>query len=94
MLKHGAINKLNVHGLRRVNLLPPYFTVIDIDLRTKEKTITDWIYENLEGRFWLGQLYKRTESKKVSMNVAVAFEDPTESTYFLMFLSEINKPSY
>ncbi|CAB4130337.1 hypothetical protein UFOVP116_388 [uncultured Caudovirales phage] len=94
MLKHGSINKLNVHGLRKVNILPPYFTVVEFDLHTKEKTITDWVYENLESRFWMGQICKRLETKKVSLSPAIAFEDPAESTYFLMFLSQINKSNY
>ena len=94
MLKNGTLNKLNVHGLRRVQLLPPYFTVVEFDLVAKEKTITDWVYANLSSRFLMGQMYAKTDNKKVAINAAIAFEDPTESTYFLMFLSQINKHNY
>jgi hypothetical protein len=52
MLKYGEVNPLNVFGLRRLDHCPPHFTKIHFDLRTSFKDITDWVFENLEGRFY------------------------------------------
>lgn len=92
MLKHGTINPLNVHGLRRVNKKPPHFLTITFDLKSSsnEKPICDWIYENLEGRFYAGPTYKRDELGKPSMSFSVAFEIHSEASYFTMFLDQIN----
>ena len=91
MLKYGEINYLNVHDLRRTENCPLHFTPIDFEIRTGEKIITDWIYENLAGRFWFGDYYFITESGSIAFNKRVAFEIPAEASYFGMFLDQINK---
>jgi len=91
MLKYGEINYLNVHDLRRTENCPLHFTPIDFEIRTSEKIITDWIYENLAGRFWFGDYYFITESGSIAFNKRVAFEIPAEASYFGMFLDQINK---
>lgn len=93
MLKHGEVNPLNVHLLRRTKNCPPHFTSIDFDLRTNQKNITDWIYENLSGRFWFGDYYEKL-SAGGSLTKRAAFEDPSECTYFILFLDQINKQVY
>ena len=54
MLKHGEPNPLNVFGLRKLDHCPPHFERVVFDIKTSEKQITDWIHENLSGRFYLG----------------------------------------
>jgi hypothetical protein len=57
-----------------------------------EKQITDWLYENLEGRFYVGNIdVARTPGgKPIDRNLLVAFELPAEASYFSLILPTIN----
>jgi hypothetical protein len=57
-----------------------------------EKQITDWLYENLEGRFYVGSIdIARTPGgKPIDRNLLVAFELPAEASYFSLVLPSIN----
>ena len=92
MLKHGEINPLNVFGLRQLDHCPPHFTKVIFDLSTSERNIADWIYENLEGRFWIGNLYQVDNTTGArTIQHCVAFEKHSESTYFSLFLDTFNR---
>lgn len=91
MLKHDEVNPLAVFGLRRLEHCPPHFIKVMFDSYTSEKTITDWIYANLSGRFYSGDFYNEGSSGKSSMNRCVAFEEPGEASYFSLVLDTINK---
>jgi hypothetical protein len=90
MLKHGEINPLNVFGLRQMAHCPPHFSRVDFDLAASDKKITDWVYENLEGRFWYGDSYRSTDTGSIIMQKCVAFERHAEVTYFSLFLDKFN----
>lgn len=98
MLKHGEINPLNVFGLRKVDHRPPHFDPVLFEIKTSEKKILDWIYENLEGRFWMGDVYSDPGSQKstgeffdkTSMCKCVAFEEHSEASYFALCLDQVN----
>lgn len=89
MLKHGDINPLSVLGLRRLNHCPPHFERVEFDIKVQEKQIADWVWENLEGRFWIGYTYRK-ENSNVVMQKCLAFELPAEASYFALFLDKIN----
>jgi hypothetical protein len=91
MIKYGEVNPLNVHGLRRLTHCPPHFTRVSFTIRTSEKIISDWIYENLAGRFWFDDYYTTGEKGDISFNKCVGFELGSEASYFSMFLDKINK---
>jgi hypothetical protein len=91
MLKHNEANPLAVFGLRRVEHCPPHFVTVVFDSYVPEKQITDWVYENLSGRFYFGDWYKEDDSKKHSMSRCIAFEQPGEASYFTLILDTINK---
>ena len=91
MLKHNEVNPLSVFGLRRVDNCPAHFTRFTFDLTVQEKTITDWIYENLTGRFYVGDNYFLHDNGKVGMHKCAAFELPGEASYFALQLDTINK---
>ena len=57
MLEHGDANPLAVWGLRRVEHIPQHFTRVEFQLLVLEKNITDWIWTNLSGRFYFGEVY-------------------------------------
>lgn len=96
MLKHGEVNPLNVFDLRQLEHCPPHFQLVFFDLRTAVKEITDWIYENLSGRFWIGVHFASDEesNNKVAATYAVAFELHEEASYFALFLPEINQRDF
>ena len=92
MLKHNEVNALSVFGLRRVDHCPAHFTRFSFDVTTTDKIITDWIYENLTGRFYYGDMYFVHESNgKVGMHKSAAFEIAGEASYFALQLDTINK---
>lgn len=91
MLKYNEANPLAVFGLRRIEHRPPHFTCILFDTYIGEKSITDWIYENLSGRFYFGDFYTEGKSGKSGMTRCAAFEDPGEASYFSLVLDTINK---
>tara|TARA_R110000822_G_scaffold35128_2_gene99166 strand:+ start:1584 stop:1868 length:285 start_codon:yes stop_codon:yes gene_type:complete len=94
MLKHGEVNPINVHGLRRLEHWPPHFERVVFDIRTSQKSISDWIYENLEGRFWIGDTYNTTGGGSTSLNKCAAFEKHSEASYFSLVLDTINKSEW
>lgn len=91
MIKMGEVNPLSVFGIRQLNHSPPHFTVVDFDLRVQEKTITDWIWTNTCGRFYIGDHYYESEnSGYMNMCKRVSFELPAEASYFSLLLNTIN----
>lgn len=93
MLKLGEVNPLAVFGGRRMGHLPPHFTVVRFDLKTAEKVLTDWIWVNLSGRFYLGDWIYEDDAKNTQMHKCVGFEIPGEASYFSLILDTINTPS-
>ena len=96
MIKHGEANPLDVFDLRQLDHCPPHFEVISFDMRASPKAITDWIYENLSGRFYIGDYFDANDEapNKVSMQKMVAFELHEEASYFGLFLPNINVVNY
>jgi len=93
-VKNNQPNPLNIFDLREVKQCPPHFYAVDFDLSTNEKKITDWIYENLTGRFFLGDYYGREIGSSRSgsfLRKRAAFEIHSEASYFAMFLPDLNK---
>ena len=94
MLLNGEANPLTVHGLREMDRCPLHFIQVQFDTRCSRKQITDWIWENLEGRFWFDDLYFVTESDSISMTACAAFEIPGEASMFSLCLDQIQKTTY
>lgn len=100
MLKLNEVNPLAVFGLRQLDHCPPHFTIIKFEIFTHDKVITNWIWENLEGRFYFGEDY--LSIKKPDRGFAldsfaylytklIGFEIASEASYFSLLLSTINK---
>jgi hypothetical protein len=89
MLRNGEANPLTVHGLRELDRCPPHFVQVKFELRCSRKQITDWIWENFEGRFWFDDLYFATEGGSISMTACAAFEIPGEASMFSLMLDQI-----
>lgn len=86
-------NPLNTHNLRVVGHCPPHFYAVDFNLCCRPKKISDWIYENLHGRFFFGDVVTHDSNSSRSMQIQkrAAFEIHSEASYFALMLSEINK---
>lgn len=89
MLKYGEVNPLNVWGLRTLDHCPPHFIKVNFDAQVNIKKITDWVFENLEGRFYVGDSYVE-ENERIVMNKCLAFEIPGEASYFALILDKLN----
>ncbi len=93
MLRDGEANPLAVHNLREVVYAPPHFVPVHFELRTSHKQVIDWIWENFEGRFWVGDTYYGTDKGSVSMCACAAFEIPGEASMFTLCLDQIQNYS-
>jgi hypothetical protein len=92
MLKHGEVNPLAVWGLRRLEHCPPHFTSVDFNAYCDEKVITDWIWSNLSGRFYFGDIYRENPTGAgIIVCKRAAFEQGAEASFFGMMLDSINK---
>lgn len=95
MLRDGVINPLNVHDMRQLDWCPPHFEKITFLPHTSEKEISDWIYENLAGRFYMGYDnikstgWPHAESTGYERYVLVGFEIPNEASFFSLNLNTI-----
>lgn len=94
MLKHNEANPLAVFGLRELEHCPPHFSRVGFDLKSAEKTISDWIWANLDGRFWYGDYYFKDENNNVNFQKCAAFEIPGEASMFALILDQLNKFNY
>lgn len=94
MLRNGEANPLTVHNLREMEHCPPHFVMVRFDRRVSIKTIEDWIWENFEGRFWLGDYYFVAENGAAAMSACAAFELPGEASMFTLMLDQIQPLDY
>lgn len=94
MLKYGEANPLAVFGLRELNHCPPHFMPVDFAVKVNEKTISDWIWTNLSGRFYYGDHYYKDSNSSVQIIKRAAFEIPGEASMFALILDQINKNDF
>jgi len=85
VLKLGEVNPLNVHGLRQLTHCPPHFERVEFLPVVTNKEISDWIFENLQGRFYIGNV-----DTPQQRHALVAFELASEASYFSLLLPQIN----
>ena len=90
MLRTGEINPLDVHAMRRMDHCPPHFARVVFDIATDDKTITDWVYTNLAGRFYYGDHHHKDEQGRNHLSKLLAFEIHSEATYFVLLMDQIN----
>ena len=94
MLRDGEANPLTVHGLREMGHCPPHFVRVTFDMRSSRKQISDWIWENFEGRFWFGDWFETNDAGQCIMNACAAFEIPGEASMFSLTLDQIQQSEY
>jgi hypothetical protein len=79
------INPLTVLGARRLDFLPPHIEPILLSSTSawNFKPIADWVDNNLKGRYFMGSIL-RLENDSLKSQEVIGFEDPKESTLFLL----------
>ena len=80
-----------IFGLRELEHCPPHFSRVCFDQRCPDKTISDWIWANLSGRFWYGDYYCKDEANNVVFQKCAAFETSGEASMFALILDQVNK---
>lgn len=83
------VNPLNVFDMRRLDHCPPHFEKVIFDSHVPISTILDWIYENLEGRFYYGLHSSKLNSETIEVKSIVSFEIHSEASYFALCLSSL-----
>lgn len=86
MMKEFVINPLDVLEERRLNFLPPHLEGLSIghnNIYYRSEQISQWIIENLKGKYFLGSVVKLEDNRLVTHQI-VAFEDVRESTIFFL----------
>ncbi len=89
MLKYNEVNLLNVHELRVTNRAHAHFTIVRIEelmTTTQIQKVQNWIYENMSGRFFVGDYY---DPRTSVTELVAAFEEPAEASYFALVKDQI-----
>lgn len=78
-------NSLNVFKVRRTEFCPPYFEVMTIDEKYNIiKALDEWIYNNLNGRYYIGKNLILSNEIRILNKIKIGFENPSELSYFML----------
>lgn len=82
-LKNGKVNQLNALGLRKVNFPARHFhyTIITKYSPTFHKNLDNWIYTNLNSRYYVGQSVELVDNTVVFIT-KIGFEQEKELSFF------------
>jgi hypothetical protein len=82
-IKNGKVNPLNVLGERKCSFPAHHFSYVTINKYTPAYTalLDRWIYENLNGRYYIGQGIDILDNTVV-YTTQVGFELDKESSFF------------
>lgn len=89
--KDGIVNPIAAADSRRLWQCPPHFTriLMQSDIPDDaERNIRWWLYENIEGRFFLG-MSTTQKGNILKEGFIVAFENPADATYFNLIKSKV-----
>lgn len=84
-MKDFNINPQNVIGGRRLECLLPHIEPVFLDhlgFNNRHK-LSEWIEGNLNGRYYIGFINRLFDNRIITQEI-VGFEDPYESTIFLL----------
>jgi len=94
----GTVDPIAVRGVRQINYLPSYFTVINLskhlttDFLWDSKPIKTWIWTHLSGRFYFEStsIYNADSRNIKNSELIVGFEDSSEAVMFMLILSSFS----
>jgi hypothetical protein len=82
MLKQLNIRPEDWYGTRELDWIPKHFTPVPYQVQRSPGTIK-WIIENTTGRYAFGYRLRNEQNRLVSEPV-LAFENPAETTVFVL----------
>lgn len=90
MLKNGKINPLNVLDLRKVSFPAHHFYFITVPKFNPVllSNIDQWIYSNLNGRYYIGQSIDLIDDS-ISFVIKIGFEQEKEASFFRLGCSHL-----
>ena len=90
-IKNGKPNPLNFLDLRRVRFPARHFHYVTLSKYSPGilKTTDSWIYNNLNGRYYIGQGIKLDSTNSIVYVTKVGFEQEKELSFFLLSNSNL-----
>jgi hypothetical protein len=90
-IKNGKINPLNFLDLRRVNFPARHFHYTSLNKYSPSyvKNLDTWIYNNLNGRYYIGQSLTLDHTNTISYITKIGFEQEKEMSFFLLSYSNL-----
>jgi hypothetical protein len=90
-IKNGKPNPLNFLDLRRVHFPARHFhfTTLEKYNPTLVKKIDEWIYSNLNGRYYVGQDIALDRTNTIVYVTKIGFEQEKEISFFLLSYSNL-----
>lgn len=82
-MRGGKINVLNALNLRKVNFPAEHFVYVTINKNSLHslKNIEEWIYHNLNGRYYVGSTINLVNNSIVYAS-KIGFENEKEISFF------------
>jgi hypothetical protein len=87
-LKYGKPNPLNLLELRRVRFPARHFHYTLVNTN-RSIGVNDWIYQNLNGRYYVGQTIILDSTNTISYATKIGFEEEKELSFFLLSYSDL-----
>ena len=83
-LKNGKPNPLNYFGMRRVDFACPHFKYTSVEKYNplNLKLLDDWIKNNLNNRYYIGQGMILDHTNTIVYNIRIGFESEKELSFF------------
>lgn len=83
-LKNGKPNSLNYFDLRRVEFASPHFKYTSIDKYspTLHRQVDQWIRQNLNSRYYIGQALTLDNTNTITYITKIGFESEKELSFF------------
>jgi len=90
-LKHGKPNPLNLLDLRRVRFPARHFhyTLLNNYKPNQSVKLDTWIFQNLNGRYYLGQTALLDNTNTLVYGTKIGFEEEKELSFFLLSYSDL-----
>jgi len=90
-LKHGKPNPLNLMDMRRVRFPARHFhyTTLNKFNPNRSMHIENWIQQNLNGRFYIGQTLSLDDNNSYIYETKIGFEEEKELSFFLLGYSNL-----
>lgn len=90
-IKNGKPNPLNLLDLRRVQFPARHFHYLQLPRYSPNliKNADEWIYNNLNGRYYIGQGLSLDDSNSIVFVTKIGFEQEKEKSFFLLSYSNL-----